>query len=93
MAQSLELLQFLNTLINTTEDNTVILNKETLQSMLTCLQVMEAKVRLLQDQSQLLNDELIDLKNQHPVKCSELVFVKNNPIYDDDVFYPQSVKE
>jgi hypothetical protein len=71
----------LNTLINTTEDNTVILNKETLQSMLTCLQVTEAKVRLLQDQSQLLNDELIDLKNQQPVKCSELVFVQNNPLY------------
>jgi hypothetical protein len=43
--------------------------------MLTCLQVSEAKVKLLQDQSQLLNDELIDLKNQQPVKCFELVFV------------------
>jgi hypothetical protein len=62
----------------------MILNKDTLQSMLTCLQVMQAKVRLLQDQSQLLNDELIDLKNQQPVKCSELVFVQNNPLYDDD---------
>jgi hypothetical protein len=65
--------------------------------MLTCLQVSEAKVKLLQDQSQLLNDELIDLKNQQPVKCSELVFVQQNPIYDDeddddDVFYQHSVK-
>jgi hypothetical protein len=98
MARSLELLEFLNTLINTTEDNTVILNKATLQSVLTCLQVMQAKVRLLQDQSQLLNDELIDLKNQQPVKCSELVFVQNNPLYDDDDdddddFDQQSVKE
>jgi hypothetical protein len=67
-------------------------NKETLQSVLTCLQVTEAKVRLIQDQSQLLNNELIDLKNQQPVKCSELVFVKNNPLYDDDVFYQQLVK-
>jgi hypothetical protein len=82
MARSLELLELLNTLINTTEDNTVTLNKETLQSVLTCLQVTQAKVRLLQSLSQLLNDELIDLKNQQPVKCSELVFVQHNPLYD-----------
>ena len=31
-----------------------------------------------------MNDELIDLKNQQPVKCFELVFVQNNPLYDDD---------
>jgi len=96
MARSLELLELLNTLINTTEDNTVTLNKATLQSVLTCLQVMQAKVRLLQSLSQLLNDELIDLKNQQPVKCSELVFVQHNPLYDDDdddVFDQQSVKE
>jgi hypothetical protein len=76
----------------------VTLNKETLQSVLTCLQVMLAKVRLLQSQSQLFNDELIDLKNHHPVKCSELVFVQNNPLYDDnddddDVFNQHSMKE
>jgi hypothetical protein len=77
----------------------MILNKVTLQSMLSCLQVMEAKVILLQDQSQLLNDELIVLKNQQSMKCYELVFVKHNPLYDDDdddddeVFYQQLVKE
>jgi hypothetical protein len=84
MARSLKLLELLNTLINTIEDNTVILNKKTLQSVLTCLQVRQAKVRLLQSLSQLLNDELTDLKNKQPVKCSELVFVQNNPLYDDD---------
>jgi hypothetical protein len=52
--------------------------------VLTCLQVTQAKVRLLQAQSQLLNDELINLKNQQPMKFSELVFVQNNPLYDDD---------
>ena len=96
MEQSRELLEFMNTLINTIEDNTMILNKETLQSVLTCLQVMEAKVRLILSQSQLLNDELIDLKNEQPVKCSELVFVQHNPLYDnddDDDFDQQSVKE
>jgi hypothetical protein len=78
------------------QNNTVALNKTTLQSVLTCLQVMQDKVRLLQSLSQLLNDELIDLKNQQPVKCSELVFVQHNPLYDDDdddVFYQHSVKE
>jgi hypothetical protein len=98
MARNLELLELLNTLINTTEDNTMILNKSTLQSVLTCLQVTQAKVRLLQSLSQLLNDEIMDLKNQQPVKCSELVFVQHNPLYDDDdddddVFDQQSVKE
>ena len=84
------------------EDNIVILNKTTLQSVLTCLQVMQAKVRLIQSLSQLLNDELINLKNQQPVKCSELVFVRHNPLYDDnddddndddDVFNQQTMKE
>ena len=96
MARSLELLELLNTLINTTENITVTLNKTTLQSVLTCLQVTQAKVKLLQYLSQLLNDEMIDLKNQQPVKCSELVFVQHNPLYDDnddDVFNQQSVKE
>jgi hypothetical protein len=84
MAQNIELLELLNTLINTTEDNTMILSKETLQSVLTCLQVTQDKVRLLQSLSQLLNDEIRELKNQQPVKCFELVFVHHNPIYDDD---------
>jgi hypothetical protein len=81
MERNLELLELLNTLIISVEENIVILHKDILQSMLTCLQVTQAKVRILQAQSQLLNDELIDLKNQQPVKCSELVFVQNNPIY------------
>jgi hypothetical protein len=60
------------------------MNKETLQSVLTCLQVTQTKVRLLQEQSHLLNDELIELKNQQPMKYSELVFVQHNPLYDDN---------
>jgi hypothetical protein len=47
MAQSQELLELLNTLILTVEDNTIIINKGTLQSILTCLQVSQAKVELL----------------------------------------------
>jgi hypothetical protein len=64
MERNIELLELLNTLIISDEENTVILHKDTLKSMLTCLQVTKDKVRLLQDQSKLLNDELIDLKNQ-----------------------------
>jgi hypothetical protein len=75
MEQSQELLDLLNTLIINVEDNTLIMNKETLQSVLTCLQVMHAKVRLLQDQSQLFNYEIMDLKNKEQIKCSEQVFV------------------
>jgi len=63
MERSQELLELLNTLIINVEDNTLIMNKETLQLVLTCLQVMHAKVILVQDQSQLLNDEIMDLKN------------------------------
>ena len=47
MEQSIELLELLNTLIIMAKDNTIIVNKETLQSMLTCLQVSQAKFRLL----------------------------------------------
>jgi hypothetical protein len=83
MERSLELLELLNTLIITIEDNTISINKDTLKSVLTCLQVTQDKVRLLQAQSQLLNDEIRDLKNQS-VKHSELVLVQNNPLFDDD---------
>jgi hypothetical protein len=76
----------------------MIPHKHILQSMLTCLQVMQAKVRLLQAQARLLNNELIDLKNQKLVNCFELVFVQNNPLCndedddDDDYDDEQSVK-
>jgi hypothetical protein len=95
MERSQELLELLNTLIISVEDNIVILHKDIFQSMVNCLQVMEAKVILLQYQSQLLNDDLIVLKNQQLVKCSELVFAQNNPLYDDDddVFDQQLLKD
>jgi hypothetical protein len=58
MARIDELLELLNTLILSTNDNMVTTDKETLQSILTCLQVSQAKVELLQTQTQLLHDEL-----------------------------------
>jgi hypothetical protein len=58
----------------------VTTDKATLQSVLTCLQASQAKVELLQIQTQLLHDELQRKNLQH----SELVLVQNNPLFDDD---------
>jgi hypothetical protein len=80
MKQNLELLELLNTLIIIVEDNTMILNKTTFQYVLTCLQVMQAIVKLLQTQTQIPQDEL----QQKNLQCSELVTVQNNPLFDDD---------
>ena len=84
MERSIELLELLNTLIKNTTNNKVILNKSTLQSMVTCLQVSQEKVQLFQAQSQLLNDEICNLKNQESMKQSEQVFLHHNPLFDDD---------
>jgi hypothetical protein len=43
-----ELLGLLNTLIFSTHDNIVTTDKETLQSVVTCLEDSQAKVELLQ---------------------------------------------
>jgi hypothetical protein len=62
-------------------DNTVTIDKETLQSILTCLQVSQAKVGLLQIQTQLLHNAL-EQKNLR--KHSELILVQNNPFFEED---------
>ena len=94
MEQSLELLELLNTLIITTASNIFILNKSTLQSVVTCLQVSQAKVQLLQAQSQLLKDEICNLKNQESMKQYEQVLLHHNPLFDDedDDYNQHSVK-
>ena len=84
MERSLELLELLDTLIFTTTNNSVILNKSTIQSVVTCLQVSQAKVQLLQAQSQLLNDEICNLKNQESMKQSEQVRLHHNLLFDDE---------
>jgi hypothetical protein len=80
MARVEELLELLNTLILSSMDNTVTIDKTTLHSIVTCLHVSQAKVGLLQTQNQLLHDAL-EQKNlrQH----SKLVLVQN-PIFEDD---------
>jgi len=80
MARIDKLLELLNTLILTFMDNIVTIDKETLLSILTCLQVSQAKVRLLQTHTQLLHDEL-EWKN---LRHSKLVFVHNNPLFEEE---------
>ena len=53
-----ELLELLNTPILSNVNNMVTTDKESLQSILTCFQVLQAKVELLQTQSQLIHDEI-----------------------------------
>jgi hypothetical protein len=80
MARVDELLELLNTLILSSVDNTITTDKATLQSVVTCLQVSQAKVALLQTQTQLLHDAL-ERKN---LRHSELVLVQNNPLFEED---------
>ena len=75
-----DLLELMNTLILSFVDNTVTIDKATLQSILTCLQASQAKTELLQVQTRLLHDELQQKNLQH----SELVLVQNNPLFEED---------
>jgi hypothetical protein len=58
MAQVEKLLELLNTIILSSMDNIVTTDKATLQSIVTCLQVSQAKEALLQTQTRLLHDAL-----------------------------------
>jgi len=62
-------------------DSTVTSDKTTLQSIVICLQVSQAKVGLLQTHTRLLHDSL-ERKNiqQH----SKLVLVQNHIFEDED---------
>jgi hypothetical protein len=83
MARVVELLELLNTLILSSVGNTVRIDKTTLQLVVTCLHVSQAKATLLQTQTRLLHDALERKNRQH----YELVLVQNNCLFkeDDDV--------
>jgi hypothetical protein len=88
MALAEGLLELLNTLILSFVDNTVTIDKTTLQSIVTCLQVLQAKETILQTQTQLLQDALE--KNNHQ-QHSKLVLVykfifKNDEDVDVDSY-------
>jgi len=76
MAKIMKLVSLLETLLETIENNEMILTSETLENFITCLRVMQTRIHLLQYQSQLLNDEIGDLKSQNLVKCFELVLFR-----------------
>jgi hypothetical protein len=80
MARIDGLLELLNTLILSTDDNVVTTDKEIIQSILTCLQVSQAKVEVFQTQTWLLQDELEKNNLQH----FELAFVENNPLFKEE---------
>jgi len=77
MARIDELLELLNTLILSIVDNTVTIDKATLTNVLTCLQDSQDKIKFLQLESQLQQDE-IQQKNQH----SKLVLVQNKSLFE-----------
>jgi hypothetical protein len=82
MARVEELLELLNTLIFSYVGNTITMDKTTLQSIITFLQVSQDKATLLQTQTQLLHDAL----ERHNLRQHfELVFVQNHPFkYEED---------
>jgi hypothetical protein len=66
----------LHTLINFTSESTVSMNKITLTTVLTCLQVMHIKVDVFKFQNKLLFDELSLLRHQ----LSDLILLQHIPL-------------
>ena len=52
------------TLINSTTESTIAINKCTLSTMITCLQVTLKKIDMFKHQNKLLSDELSLLRHQ-----------------------------
>jgi hypothetical protein len=53
-----EIFTILHTLINSTTKSTIAINKCTLSTVITCLQVMHKKVDMFKLQNKLLSDKL-----------------------------------
>ena len=73
-----ELFTILCTLINSTTESTIAINKCTLSTMITCLQVMHKKVDMFKIQNKMLTDELNLLRQQ---QCD---FNKQNDMKDEN---------
>jgi hypothetical protein len=80
MARVEELLELLNTLILSSVDNKITIDKENLQSVVTYLHVMQTKEGLLQTQTHLLHDALV---RQNLRQHFEHVLVQN-PLFKDE---------
>jgi hypothetical protein len=86
MVQVEELLEILNTLILSFVDNTITIDKITLQSIVTCLHVLQAKTSLLQNQNRLLHDALKRQNlQQHfePILIQSPLFKNEEDVEDD----------
>ena len=59
-----ELFTILRTLINSTTESTIAINKCTLSKVITCLQVTHKKIDMFKHQNKLLSDELSLLRHQ-----------------------------
>ena len=59
-----ELFTILRTLINSTTESTIAINKCTLNKVITCLQVTHKKIDMFKHQNKLLSDELSLLRHQ-----------------------------
>ena len=64
MARIEELFTILRTLINSTTESTIAINKCTLSTVITCLQVTHKKIDMFKLQNKLLSDELSLLRHQ-----------------------------
>jgi histidinol phosphatase-like enzyme len=73
-----EIFTILHTLINSTTESTIAINKNTLSTVITCLQVTHKKIDMFKLQNKLLSDELSLLRHQ---QCD---FNKHNDIKDEN---------
>ena len=64
------------TLINSTTESTIAINKCTLSIVITCSQVTHKKVDMFKLQNKLLSDEFSLLRHQH----SDLNLLRNNKL-------------
>ena len=78
MARIEEIFIILHTLIKSTTKSTIAINKCTLSTVITCLQVTHKKIDMFKLQNKLLFDELSLLRHQ---QCD---FNKHNDIKDEN---------
>jgi histidinol phosphatase-like enzyme len=78
MARIEEIFTILRTLINSTTESTIAINKCTLSTVITCLQVTHKKIDMFKHQNKLLSDELSSLRHQ---QCD---FNNQNDIKDEN---------
>ena len=76
----MELVCLLETFLETTKSNSVIMSNKIVKNIITYLQVMQTKILLLKTQTQFLQDEL----QQKNLQRYKLVVVHNKPLFEDD---------